>query len=260
MVLSREEKEKMVLDLYYNKGCTYKQLTRELRMSPNQIREIIKRHEEKNDAIANKKKELSLSSKAYKLFYEGRTNVQVAIKLDIPQAQVTQFCLEYWRLQDQDKLESLYTVTKGKASRLWKLYRELVIQRGMSFEAVANAVDIDLNRLPDMEALLEETTKAVARKEVKVDYLEKRMCYLEEEEKRRKKMVTLPPSSYHYVSDRENPATNAIPYYYSAARQPPSLPYPPSVYPDLTNDYRNALENSKEKEEIYEMYEGDIAD
>jgi hypothetical protein len=174
----------MVLDLYYTKGYTYKQLTRELRLSPNQLREIIKRHEEKkNDAIANEKKELSLSSKAYKLFYEGRTNVQVAIKLDIPQAQVTQFCLEYWRLQDQDKLESLYTVTKGKASRLWKLYRELVIQRGMSFEAVANAVDIDLNRLPDMEALLEETTKAVARKEVKVDILEDRIHSLEEEEK-----------------------------------------------------------------------------
>jgi uncharacterized protein YjcR len=87
MVLSREEKEKMVLDLYYTKGYTYKQLTRELRMSPNQLREIIKRHEEKkddDDAIANKKKELSLSSKAYKLFYEGRTNVQVAIKLDLP--------------------------------------------------------------------------------------------------------------------------------------------------------------------------------
>jgi DNA-directed RNA polymerase specialized sigma subunit len=58
MVLSREEKEKMVLDLYYTKDYTYKQLTRELRMSPNQLREIIKRHEEKknDDAIANKKK------------------------------------------------------------------------------------------------------------------------------------------------------------------------------------------------------------
>jgi Mor family transcriptional regulator len=78
MVLSREEKEKMVLDLYYNKGYTYKQLTRELRMSPNQIREIIKRDEEKknDDAIVNKKKELSLSSKAYKLFYEGKNNVK----------------------------------------------------------------------------------------------------------------------------------------------------------------------------------------
>src|ERR671925_1259274 len=143
MVLSREEKEKMVLDLYYNKGYTYKQLTRELRISPNQIREIIKRHEEKNDAIANKKKMLSLSSQAYKLFYEGKTNVEVAIKLDLPQEQVTQFCLEYWRLQNQNKLESLYMVTKGRISRLWKLYKELITNRGMSIEAVAKVVDID---------------------------------------------------------------------------------------------------------------------
>jgi predicted DNA-binding protein YlxM (UPF0122 family) len=256
MVLSREEKEKMVLDLYYNKGYTYKQITKELRMSPNQIREIIKRHEEKNDAIANKKKMLSLSSQAYKLFYEGKTNVEVAIKLDLPQEQVTQFCLEYWRLQNQNKLESLYMVTKGRISRLWELYQELVINRGMSIEAVAKVVDIDLNRLPEMEMILEQTTKAVARKQVDAEYLEKRICYLEEEEKRRReRIVTLPPS-YYYV---ENSAPNALPYYYSSG-QPPSLPYPPSGYPDLTNDYRDALKNSKEKEEIYERYEGDIAD
>src|SRR5918996_5346205 len=126
MVLSREEKEKMVLELYYNKGYTYNQLTRELRMSPNQIREIIKRHEEKNDAIASKKKELSLSSKAYNLFYEGKNNVEVAIVLDLPQEQVTRLHSEYWRLQNQNKLESLYMLTKGKVSRLWELYKELV--------------------------------------------------------------------------------------------------------------------------------------
>src|ERR687892_1409526 len=103
MVPSREEKEKMVLDLYYNKGYTYRQLARELRMSPNQLREIIKRHEEKNDAIANKKKMLSVSSQAYKLFSEGKDSVQVAIKLDLPQEKVTQLRLEYWRLQNQDE-------------------------------------------------------------------------------------------------------------------------------------------------------------
>jgi transposase len=45
MVLSREEKEKLLLDLYYNKGYTYRQITTELKMSPNQIRDIIRRHE-----------------------------------------------------------------------------------------------------------------------------------------------------------------------------------------------------------------------
>jgi hypothetical protein len=126
----------------------------------------------------------------------------------------------------------------------------------MSIEAVAKVVDIDLNRLPDMEMILEQTTKAVARKQVDLENLEKRICYLEEEEKRRRnRIVTLPTSSY-YV---ENSAPNALPYY-SASRQPPSLPYPPSGYPDPTNDYGDALKYSKEKEEIHGMYEGDIAD
>ena len=238
MVLSREEKEKMVLDLYYNKGYTYKQITRELRMSPNQIREIIKRQEEKNDAIVNKKKMLSLSSQAYKLFSEGKNSVQVAIKLDLPQEQITQFRLEYWRLRNQDKLETLYVATKGKVSDLWKLhrelimeggmnlediasmiktgllhqlsklYKELVIKGGMSLEEVAAVVDIDLNRLPDMKQILEETTKAVARKQLELESLE------EEEKRRRNRIITLPPSSYGYV---ENPA---LPYWSSKNRDP----------------------------------------
>jgi hypothetical protein len=270
MVVSREEKEEMVLDLYYNKDYTYKQLTSELRMSPNQIREIIKRHEEKNDAMANKKKELSLSSKAYKLFSEGKNNVQVAIKLDLPQEQVTQFRLEYWRLQNQDKLESLYMLTKGKVSVLWKiykelviiggmsieevasaistgllyqlsrLYKELVIKRGMSIEEVASVVDINLNRLPDMEWMLEQTTKALARIQVEMDIIKDRICSLEEEEKRRRnRIVTLPPSSYHYVENRENLAVNTFPYHYDPTPTRSSLPYWSSGNIDPWSEYRN---------------------
>ena len=56
-------------------GYTYEQRTRELRMSPNQIRKIIKSNEAKKDAIANKKKMLSLSSQAYKLYYKGMSAV-----------------------------------------------------------------------------------------------------------------------------------------------------------------------------------------
>jgi predicted DNA-binding protein YlxM (UPF0122 family) len=105
MFPSREVKEKLVLDLYYNKDRTYRDIAKELRMSPNQIRDVIKRNEEKNNAIANKRKELSLSSKACKLFLKGKINVDVAIKLDIHQAQVTQFRLEYQRMQEQDSLK-----------------------------------------------------------------------------------------------------------------------------------------------------------
>jgi DNA-binding CsgD family transcriptional regulator len=84
MRLSRKEREEILLDLYYNKSHTYRQIAEELKMSFNQISDVLKRHEERNNAIANKKKELSLCSKAYKLFSKGKTNVEVAIKLDIP--------------------------------------------------------------------------------------------------------------------------------------------------------------------------------
>jgi hypothetical protein len=68
--------------------------------------------------------------------------------------------------------------------------------------------------------------------------------------------VTLPPSSY-YVN---NSTPNSLPYYYSASSQPHSLPYSPSGYPDLTDDHRDVLKYSKEKEKIHGRYEGDIAD
>jgi hypothetical protein len=269
MSISREEKEKLVVDLYFNQGKTFRYIAQYLRLSFTYISQIVKKHQDEIDGKNNNNNnntktteksrppQISLSSKAYKLYYKGMSAVEVAIKLDIPESQATLFRLEYWRLKGLDMLESLHIRTKGKIFSLWKLYKELVINRGMSIEAVANAVDIALNRLPDMEALLEETTKAVARKEVKAEYLEKCIHALEEEKRRRNRIVTLPSSSYHYV---DNPATNTFPYYYSASRQPPSLPYPPSGYPDLTNDYRDALKCSKEKQEIRGMYEGDIAD
>jgi predicted DNA-binding protein YlxM (UPF0122 family) len=225
----------MVVDLYYNKNYTYRQIATEVRMSPNQISKIIRRHEEKNDAIANKKKVLSHSSQAYKLFSEGKDNVQVAIKLDLPQEQITQFRLEYWRLQNQDELESMYMITKGKVSVLRKIYKELMIMGGMSSEKVAAVVDINLNILPemkrklgDMKRELDETCKALARKQVELNILE------EEEKRRRNRIFTLPSSSY-YV---ENSPTNATPYY-SAPRQPPSLSFWSSGNHDPWSEYRD---------------------
>jgi hypothetical protein len=41
---------------------------------------------------------------------------------------------------------------------------------------------------------------------------------------------------------------------------PSPLPYCPSGHPDLSNEYGDEQENSREKEEIREIYEGDITD
>lgn len=57
-------------------------------------------------------------------------------------------------------------------------------KRGMSIGAVAN-VDIALQELPYMESLLDQATRAAARKQEIVDYLENRIRMIEEEEEKR---------------------------------------------------------------------------
>jgi transposase-like protein len=240
MVLSREEKEKLVLDLYYNKGYPYRQITKELKMSPNQIRDIIRRHEEKDNAIASRKRELSLSSKAYKLYSKGQNRLQVAIMLDIPEAQATQFHFEYFRLTGQDELISLYARTKGKLSSLLKLFDELAVNRGMSIEHIANVVEISLHKLPYMESL--QAKREVDRLEEKRDYmlfninsLKKELAQLKEEEKRQRRMLALPSYNNYYDNDkggREFPTATSSHYNYDCrplSFMLPESPPPPEL-------------------------------
>jgi hypothetical protein len=86
----------------------------------------------------------------------------------------------------------------------------------MSIEEVAAVVDINLNILPDMKRELDQTCKALARKQVDLESLE------EEEKRRRNRIVTLPPSSYSYV---ENPTMNRFPYHPDPAQMRSSLRY-----------------------------------
>jgi hypothetical protein len=82
----------------------------------------------------------------------------------------------------------------------------------MSIEEVSSAVDINLNILPDMKSELDQTCKALARKQVELDTVD-------EEKRRRNRIVTLPPSSYRYV---DNSVRNPFPYHPATSS---SLPY-----------------------------------
>jgi transposase len=72
MFFSREEKERRIIDLYYNQGKTIREIIKELRVSPNYVSAILKREEEKNNSTVtnNQQQSSSLSAKAYKLFSE----------------------------------------------------------------------------------------------------------------------------------------------------------------------------------------------
>ena len=95
MILTRQERERLVLDLYYNQGKTYREIAKEARISPRDIGIILnKAVEEKSEGMKqqddNDGKEdieqqvhLSLAAQAYKLFSDRKTPLEVAIALNL---------------------------------------------------------------------------------------------------------------------------------------------------------------------------------
>src|SRR5215213_46336 len=120
-----EERRKRVIDLYYNQGKTTREIAEIERMSIRDISAILKGEESKRQKYKNKE----LSSKAYELFSQGKTPLQVAIALNIRQSEATKYYREYWKLRGLDKLNTLYIKTNGKLWSLWKLYQQLVKKR-----------------------------------------------------------------------------------------------------------------------------------
>jgi hypothetical protein len=178
MFVSRQEKERLVLDLYYNQGKTFRDIAKEVRMSFTDISFIIKKkeaeEEEENNNInkdKNHQQQLSPFTKAYKLYSKGKSPVQVAIDLNIQESQATQFYKEYWRLRGFHELNSIYEKTNGKIWIIVELYKNLIENRGMSIDQIVNAVDTAANKLPYIESLYEQAKE-------EVDNLRDRKLYL----------------------------------------------------------------------------------
>ena len=78
-VLTRKEKEELVLDLYFNQNKTIREITKTARKSPRDIGEII------NKTIKEKERQehKPLVVQAYELFGQGKKPLDVAIALKV---------------------------------------------------------------------------------------------------------------------------------------------------------------------------------
>ena len=116
-ILTRQERERLVLDLY-NQGKTYREISKEARISPRDIGVILNRIEEKTeakvqqdnntDADKDQQQHLSLSTQAYKLFCEDKTPLEAAIELNLKELEATEFYKEYWKLKQLHNLNMVY--------------------------------------------------------------------------------------------------------------------------------------------------------
>jgi transposase len=162
-ILTRQERERLVLELYYNQGKTYREIAKEARISPRDIGVILNRKiEEKtkeeeitqdnSGAEKNQQEQqnLSLSTQAYKLFSDRKTPLEVAIALNLKESEATRFYKEYWKLKQLHNLYMVYEETKGDIEPFLKLYR-LSKAKGMGIKQVVNLLEIANNHLPAVE-------------------------------------------------------------------------------------------------------------
>jgi len=75
-VLSRKEREELVLDLYFNQNKTYHEIAKIARMSPRDIKPIIDKAINEKERTQHK----TTAVQAYELFSKGKTLVEVTME------------------------------------------------------------------------------------------------------------------------------------------------------------------------------------
>jgi transposase-like protein len=122
MISSRQERERLVLDLY-NQGKNTREIAQEVRMSFSAIGVILKKAEQEKEAQGEQERKMSLASQAYKLFSEPKkTLAQVAIALNLREPEVTKFYIEYCKLTQLDSLCRIYEKIKDDINPFVNLY------------------------------------------------------------------------------------------------------------------------------------------
>jgi hypothetical protein len=160
-ILTRQERERLVIDLY-NQGKTYREISKEARISSRDIGIILKAVEAKTERLKQEhdnnnaqksqqeQQNLSLSSQAYKLFSERKTPLEVAIALNLRESEATNFYREYWKLKQLHNLNIVYEELKGDIDPFLTLYK-LAKRKGMGVRHVVDALEIVNNDLPAIE-------------------------------------------------------------------------------------------------------------
>jgi hypothetical protein len=160
MVLTRQQRERLVLELY-NQGKNTRKIAEEARMSFSAIGAILKKAEKENKAQGEQTEKLSLSSQSYKLFSERKTLAQVAIALNLREPEVNKFYIEYCKLTQLDSLCRIYDKIKDDINPFVNLYILSKVAR-MDTQQVVRLLTIANDDLPSVEYRCEKLKREEA--------------------------------------------------------------------------------------------------
>jgi hypothetical protein len=193
MILTREERERFVIDLY-NQGKNYREIAEEARISFRDIGPIVKKAIKEKEIMeakqenkadnnpdfnSNNQKQPSLAGQAYALFSQGKTPKDVAIELDLREYQVTKYQREYWKLEDLHDLNSVYQEIGGEGiTQLLRLYK-CSKAAGLDIENTVNLLRIANNDLPEVENRYNRIKKEVVHLKYRISSSERTMDNIE---------------------------------------------------------------------------------
>jgi hypothetical protein len=104
--LNKQEKQNFVIKLL-NEGCTYREIQKRARVTPNFISEVEKEKFGKQNIISNSTPKLSKNSKAMKLFCNNNKPMEVALALDMNANEVNKSYSDFMRLSDLNSFSEL---------------------------------------------------------------------------------------------------------------------------------------------------------
>jgi hypothetical protein len=150
-VLSRKEREQLVLDLYFNLNKTYNEISKIARISLRDIKPIIDKAINEKERTEHK----STAVQAYELFSQGKTLLEVTIDLNLNQAQATAYYGEYLKLIGLDYITKIYLELQGDTPYFVKLCKEAKTAK-MGVPQVINLLRMANNYLPSVQLRCEE--------------------------------------------------------------------------------------------------------
>lgn len=117
-IVSKEERKQQVLKLYLEDGKTYREIAHELRISLRDISAIINEFTEGKKPIPEK----SNTAKAFQLFKDKKSLVDVAIELDISAQEVEKIYTDFLKLDYRHKITLYYEQIKDHLPQFIKYY------------------------------------------------------------------------------------------------------------------------------------------
>src|SRR5829696_640770 len=176
MPVSEEEKRR-IIDLHFNQGKTIREVSRLMGKSSHDITPVTKEHKmqlAQNYALANGEQSEFIQReqdrpfpnvKAYKLFDEGKSPLEVAAELNLPGPQVQQFHIEYLNMMRMHKLVTIFQEIQNSMGYFLKLFR-LGKEKGVTPEQIIKLVQMadSIHKLQDKLRNIEGKVLDISRR------------------------------------------------------------------------------------------------